>query len=340
MRKHFRMAYRSLALIKKFGEIDAKILWHLLRDGRKDFVEIAKECGISKSVVWNRYNSMKKAGIIVGSTVMVNYKHFGFNVLVAIVITIEWNKANQIIERLQKISNVIVAYPLPMKREVTVILKLHSIEELSALKRLIELESSAKDTRTYIWTGIRNIPENISLGIPAKTIEAWKTKLQPTTVSKHAKRKIDETDLQIIDQLRINGRKSFRKIAQEIGVTPDTVARRYSKLKKNGTIRTVVQINPMEIGYYADLECRLAFMSEKDALMAVETFAKFPDIILLVTTSGGYNLILWMLIRDIKHLIMFQEEIAEMPRVSRIEIQVSRRFARRYPNNYQNLSTI
>jgi hypothetical protein len=46
------------------------------------------------------------------------------------------------------------------------------------------------------------------------------------------------------------------------------------------------------------------------------------------------------LIMDIKQLIMFQDEIAEMPSVSRIEIQVSRRFIRNYPNNYQNLSTI
>jgi hypothetical protein len=81
-------------------------------------------------------------------------------------------------------------------------------------------------------------------------------------------------------------------------------------------------------------------MSEKDTLMAVENFAKFPDIILLVTTSGDYNLSLWMLITDIKQLIMFQDEITRMPNVPRIEINLSRRFSRKYPSNYQNLSTI
>jgi len=49
--------------------INSKILKELLRDGRKSFAEIAKECKTSKDVIAKRYKQMKSKGIIVGVTI-------------------------------------------------------------------------------------------------------------------------------------------------------------------------------------------------------------------------------------------------------------------------------
>jgi DNA-binding Lrp family transcriptional regulator len=46
-----------------------KILW---QDARRNFKSVAKEVGISTSAVQARFNKMKKAGLIKGSTVKVN----------------------------------------------------------------------------------------------------------------------------------------------------------------------------------------------------------------------------------------------------------------------------
>ena len=66
-----------------------------------------------------------------------------------------------------------------------------------------------------------------------------------------------ETDLkevaEYIKRLRINDvfiyRVPFRKIAQEIGVTPDTIIRKYRNLEENGMIRCLIQIDLAKMGY-------------------------------------------------------------------------------------------
>ena len=60
--------------------------------------------------------------------------------------------------------------------------------------------------------------------------------------------------MQIVEKLTKNGRLPFSKIAQEIGASTDTVARRYEKLRKNNFIKVSIQINPLELGYQAILD--------------------------------------------------------------------------------------
>ena len=101
------------------------------------------------------------------------------------------NGTDQIRECLQKIPKVLGVFPLPIKGNMIIFALLRNLSELSDLKPLIEHASSAEDIRTYIWTGIKHIPENLSFGLPAKTIEAYKKKPQPTIYSKDTKRKIN-----------------------------------------------------------------------------------------------------------------------------------------------------
>ena len=49
--------------------------------------------------------------------------------------------------------------------------------------------------------------------------------------SRKAVKKMDETDLFIISRMTENARMSFRKIAKELGVSPDTVISMYKALK-------------------------------------------------------------------------------------------------------------
>ncbi len=46
----------------KIDDVDTKILKELLKDGRKSFQEIAKECGVSCSSICDHYKEMEKAG--------------------------------------------------------------------------------------------------------------------------------------------------------------------------------------------------------------------------------------------------------------------------------------
>ena len=59
--------------------INALIIKELLRDSRKSFTEIAKKIGITSTAVRNRYLNLKKLGIIIGSTILINPRALDYN---------------------------------------------------------------------------------------------------------------------------------------------------------------------------------------------------------------------------------------------------------------------
>ena len=162
--------------------------------------------------------------------------------------------------------------------------------------------------RTYIWTAVKNIPENLQIKPPPKD----KNKIIKLTctplLNENNRFKIDEMDKQIIEKLTLNGRIPFCKIAKDIGTSTDTVLKRYQKLKKNGTIKITIQIDPNKIGYQSILDFNIAFASPINSSSVIEELTKIPDITTITKTSGDYDLQLTALIRDIEQMFSLQDE--------------------------------
>ncbi|MCS4542134.1 MAG: winged helix-turn-helix transcriptional regulator, partial [Euryarchaeota archaeon] len=49
-------------------------------------------------------------------------------------------------------------------------------------------------------------------------------------------------DLEIIEQLKLDGRQSFRRIAKKLGLSTATVSLRFSKMERAGIIKKVVPV--------------------------------------------------------------------------------------------------
>ena len=61
---------------------------------------------------------------------------------------------------------------------------------------------------------------------------------------------MDETDIKILHQILSDGRSSYRKIAEQIGVSPPTVLNRIQKLETNHVIKSYSAILDHEkLGY-------------------------------------------------------------------------------------------
>ncbi|NLE05366.1 MAG: Lrp/AsnC family transcriptional regulator, partial [Crenarchaeota archaeon] len=66
--------------------VDTKILTILLQDGRKNFVELANACNVTKNNVWKRFRVLEKKQIIVGATTQVNFTAFGYDSVATLLI--------------------------------------------------------------------------------------------------------------------------------------------------------------------------------------------------------------------------------------------------------------
>ena len=313
---------------KEIDAINAKILKELLKDGRKSFVEIAEECGTSKYVIAKRYKQMKSKGFIVGATIQNSPACYGGNLVAGIDIYTQPDKADSLLELASKIPQVFAVYRIGINPCLVAIVIMKNINELDQVKQSIKKLPFILGVDTKVWTGIRNMPDNLSvLTLQEATVKADNEKGNAKNVVEKLAIKIDEIDSRIIEKLATNARMPFKTIATELGVSTDTVVRRYERLKQNGDLKAVVQINPTKIGYYAYATFKIAVISQDNLLDKLESLAKIPDVNNILRTSGNFDYMISLMVRDIEQLTAIQEEIVGMPGVTNMEINVEKLFS-------------
>ena len=140
---------------------------------------------------------------------------------------------------------------------------------------------------------------------------------------------MDEADLYIIKRLTEDARVSFRKIARELGVSPDTVISKYKTLQEKGAIRgSTVVINPKKIGYHgmavflidASPSHILATESTIDSSLILGKLIQMRNIILTTKTVGDHDLLAIGVARDFEHLIRIGSDIAKIPGVKDLRV--------------------
>lgn len=320
--------------MKNLRDIDIKILKALLNDGRRNFTSIAAQCHVSKDVIWTHYKELKKAGIIVGATTQFNYQKLGYNGLALIMLNTESQNADEALNSISKIPDIGTCRYYHSKYNIAAIYRLHSLSDLDRVKQIICKLTKINEFETQIWTDVRNIPENI-LPDPSGTQNVenyFKEKGTKTPL------RIDKIDMQIIDALTENGRMSFRRIAQQIGTTTGTIARRYERLKENNFIKVSIQINPLELGFQSILEISIALTDQSVINEIVDELSKTSGITYLVKISGNYDLEVVALVKDCKNMIDIDNRIAKIPNIKRTESRL-RQIPAAWPGQRQYIST-
>jgi DNA-binding Lrp family transcriptional regulator len=97
--------------------------------------------------------------------------------------------------------------------------------------------------------------------------------------------KVDMLDRQVIQALRINGRAGFREIGAVLGVSDQTVARRYRRLREHAGVRVVASPNAVALGYEMWM-IRLRTAPDAAATIA-DALARRDDTGWVSLTSGG-----------------------------------------------------
>jgi len=155
---------------------------------------------------------------------------------------------------------------------------------------------------------------------------------------------MDETDLFIIKKLTEGARMSFRKIAKDLGISPDTVINRYEALQEKGVIRgSTVVINPKKIGYQAmavfmiDTSPAHILANEAtpaDSTMILEKLIQMRNIIVATKTVGDHDLLAVGVVMDFEHLTKVRDDIARIPGVTDLQVSFWTEKAEIYPKYF------
>jgi len=112
---------------------------------------------------------------------------------------------------------------------------------------------------------------------------------------------MDDIDKKIIEILKRNSRKSYTKIAKEVGLTEGAVRRRIKMLVKRGIIKRFT----IEVSEEKDLIKALCFVKVDPRIetsKVSEVIKKLPDILWCYEISGDYDIVCMIAKETIKDI--------------------------------------
>lgn len=130
--------------------------------------------------------------------------------------------------------------------------------------------------------------------------------------------KIDETSLAIIKQLR-DGRKSFKKVAEELSLSENTVRARVNRLMEEGILDIAGLVDHQSIPGH-----RMVMVGVKlqtmDLIYKGEEFSKLRGVVSVSVVTGRFDLLLVVLLKEGFGLLEFYtEEVARIKDVQSVE---------------------
>jgi DNA-binding Lrp family transcriptional regulator len=133
---------------------------------------------------------------------------------------------------------------------------------------------------------------------------------------------MDETDVKILKKLLSDARMSYRKVAEEIGVSPPTVLARVEKLEGDGIIRSYSTLLDHEkLGY--DLTAIIEITATKGKIVDLERqIAKFPNVCAVYDITGLTDMVVVAKFKNRKELSNFVKKDISLPYVERTNTHV------------------
>src|SRR5882757_10817849 len=100
---------------------------------------------------------------------------------------------------------------------------------------------------------------------------------------------LEPIDHRIIHALQLDGRASFNRIATVLGVSEQTVARRYRRMRGDGIVRVIGLVDPRRLGqttWTVRIQCRPG-----TAAKLADALARRSDVAWVSLTAGGAEII-------------------------------------------------
>lgn len=114
----------------------------------------------------------------------------------------------------------------------------------------------------------------------------------------------DETDLQIVAELRKNGRSTNQQVAERLGLTATTVSSRIRRMEDADQLRVVAVSDFAAHGF--DVLMQLAIeVDSRPASEVAQELAQFPEVFAVHIVTGRYDIDALIVLKDFEDMSHF-----------------------------------
>ncbi len=313
-------------------------------DGRKSYVEIAQETGLTRQVVKKNYEAMEKAGIINGATIHINYKSFGCKAVANVMLMVEPTQEEKFLERMRKNAGIYAAHRSGPSGNLDVVTALKTLHQLDEIKSEMRQDFLVSEIKTSLWTDVKEMHWNLRLTTEKNPMTETNDKSKTDDTEKpntYPKKSyiVDEIDEKIAAELSENGRAPMSRIAKGAGISVEAAKRRYETLTRNGVLKVTIQVNPERLGYIAAAIFFADTSNEDSSSSIIQQICEIPDIISIMKSTGEYDLQIWALITDVEQLLNVQDALGKIRGIKKMDIKLIR-MPSKWPTPRQYISTI
>ncbi len=130
--------------------------------------------------------------------------------------------------------------------------------------------------------------------------------------------KIDDTNIDIIRELK-QGKKSFKKIADKLSITENTVRSRVNRLQEEGVLEICGLVDPATLPGHRTVIIGIK-LSEMNLVEKGREISKLKGVISVSVVTGRYDLMVLILFKKGFGLLEFYtEEISKIDGISSVE---------------------
>ncbi|MEY9953528.1 Lrp/AsnC family transcriptional regulator [Leifsonia sp. EB34] len=142
---------------------------------------------------------------------------------------------------------------------------------------------------------------------------------------------IDEVSKAIIEQLQVDGRKSYAEIGKAVGLSEAAVRQRVQKLTESGVMQIVAVTDPMQLGFYR--QAMIGVRVSGDTLVIADKLAAMPAVDYVVLTAGTYDILAEVVCEnDLDLITMLNSEIRTLEGVLSTETFVYLKLHKQFYN--------
>jgi Lrp/AsnC family transcriptional regulator, regulator for asnA, asnC and gidA len=142
---------------------------------------------------------------------------------------------------------------------------------------------------------------------------------------------IDDVSKAIIEQLQVDGRKSYAEIGKAVGLSEAAVRQRVQKLNESGVMQIVAVTDPMQLGFYR--QAMIGVRVTGDTLVIADKLAAMPSVDYVVLTAGTYDILAEVVCEnDLDLITMLNSEIRTLEGVLSTETFVYLKLHKQFYN--------
>jgi len=293
----------------ELSDLELHLIDLLQEDGRTPYVDLARLSGATEKTVRRKVRTLIDEGIIrisaVTDPVLLGYACMGL----ACIRTTAGTRTSDVADRLAEIDSV---------DYVTCTTGRFAVQAEVVCKDPVALEEIVQQSIRTL-PGVEDVEFLIYLRLHFQ--EPWFGRRAAMPGRGVRPKAFDSTDQELILGLADDGRRTFRSLAAEMGVSETLVRQRFQSMTDDAALKVLAVANPLRLGYHAVSWVLISLTPGASAVAVAEDLSKMKSVTYVAITAGRFDILTEVVCRDREELLeLLDQGIRANPGIGATEL--------------------